>query len=162
MERRHQDPIAPIRSPTLAGVFLIDKDFFYEIGAFDDGMQIWGFENIEISLRVSGNFVGTTDSEILPFACPFPRYIIRQEQIWQCGGRYEIIPCSHIGHVFRNKSPYTFPGGVAKNVLHNAARVAEVGPSFFESKNGNAFYERLRGHSLSANSFLGGVGLRMG
>lgn len=31
-----------------------------------------------------------------------------------------------MGHVFRDKSPYTFPGGVAKIVLHNAARVAEV------------------------------------
>lgn len=31
-----------------------------------------------------------------------------------------------MGHVFRDKSPYSFPGGVAKIVLHNAARVAEV------------------------------------
>jgi hypothetical protein len=31
-----------------------------------------------------------------------------------------------VGHVFRDKSPYTFPGGVAKIVLKNAARVAEV------------------------------------
>lgn len=31
-----------------------------------------------------------------------------------------------MGHVFRDKSPYTFPGGVAKIVLQNAARVAEV------------------------------------
>lgn len=38
----------------------------------------------------------------------------------------EIIPCSHVGHVFRDKSPYSFPGGVSKIVLHNAARVAEV------------------------------------
>lgn len=47
-------------------------------------------------------------------------------QVWQCGGILEIIPCSHVGHVFRDKSPYTFPGGVSKIVLHNAARVAEV------------------------------------
>jgi len=47
-------------------------------------------------------------------------------QVWQCGGILEIAPCSHVGHVFRDKSPYTFPGGVAKIVNKNAARVAEV------------------------------------
>lgn len=31
-----------------------------------------------------------------------------------------------MGHVFRDKSPYSFPGGVQNIVLHNAARVAEV------------------------------------
>jgi len=47
-------------------------------------------------------------------------------QVWQCGGILEIVPCSHVGHVFRDKSPYTFPGGVSKIVFQNAARVAEV------------------------------------
>lgn len=56
------------------------------------------------------------------------RHVVNKHplQVWQCGGILEIIPCSHVGHVFRDKSPYTFPGGVSKIVLHNAARVAEV------------------------------------
>lgn len=56
MERRHQDKTAPLRSPTMAGgLFSIDKDFFYEIGSYDEGMDIWGGENLEMSFRVSGN-----------------------------------------------------------------------------------------------------------
>ena len=35
------------------GLFAIDKYYFYHLGGFDSGMEIWGSENIELSLRVS-------------------------------------------------------------------------------------------------------------
>lgn len=42
-----------------------------------------------------------------------------------CGGTLEIIPCSHVGHIFRKKSPYTWRPGV--DVLRkNLVRLAEV------------------------------------
>lgn len=35
------------------GLFSIDRDYFYEIGTYDKGMEIWGGENLEMSFRVS-------------------------------------------------------------------------------------------------------------
>uniref|UniRef100_A0A183C8T3 Polypeptide N-acetylgalactosaminyltransferase n=1 Tax=Globodera pallida TaxID=36090 RepID=A0A183C8T3_GLOPA len=86
MNRRGWDRSTPIQTPTIAGgLFAIDKKFFYEIGSYDQGMQVW-----------------------------------------MCGGSLEIHPCSRVGHVFRKQTPYTFPGGTAKVIHHNAKRTAEV------------------------------------
>lgn len=41
------------RTPTFAGgLFSISKDYFYHIGSYDEKMEIWGGENIEMSFRV--------------------------------------------------------------------------------------------------------------
>lgn len=43
-----------------------------------------------------------------------------------CGGTLEILPCSHVGHVFRASTPYSFPDGILQTINHNIGRVAEV------------------------------------
>ncbi|CAH1983213.1 unnamed protein product [Acanthoscelides obtectus] len=98
MKLRRKDATLPFNTPAMAGgLFAIDKQFFFDIGSYDDGMNIWGGENLEMSFR-----------------------------IWQCGGQVQIAPCSRVGHIFRKSSPYSFPGGVDKTLYSNLARVALV------------------------------------
>ncbi|KAK7871235.1 hypothetical protein R5R35_001094 [Gryllus longicercus] len=98
LRRRKHDISEPFRTPAMAGgLFAMDKDYFFELGAYDDKMEVWGGENLEMSFRV-----------------------------WQCGGSIEIAPCSHVGHIFRKSSPYSFPGGIAQILYSNLARVALV------------------------------------
>ena len=43
-----------------------------------------------------------------------------------CGGRMEIIPCSHVGHLFRRVMPYSWEGDGYRTMIRNSLRVAEV------------------------------------
>lgn len=48
-------------------------------------------------------------------------------KVWMCGGTLEMLPCSRVGHIFRRKTPYTFPGGGANHVVaYNSNRLANV------------------------------------
>lgn len=96
-KRRRASNISPTWSPTMAGgLFAINRKYYWEIGAYDEQMNGWGGENLEISFR-----------------------------IWQCGGTLETVPCSRVGHVFRSFHPYAFPGNSDTHGI-NTARMAEV------------------------------------
>ena len=41
------------RSPMFIGAnYVIDREFFFSIGAFDESMLYWGSENIDLAIRV--------------------------------------------------------------------------------------------------------------
>lgn len=46
----------PCRSPALIGCFIVDRQYFQEIGLLDEGMEVYGGENVELGIRVSRAF----------------------------------------------------------------------------------------------------------
>lgn len=52
-------------------------------------------------------------------------------QVWQCGGSVEVLPCARIAHIERAHKPYT--DDLTSHVRRNALRVAEVWMDEFKS-----------------------------
>ena len=108
--KRHNQPAEAVRSPTMAGgLFSIDREFFDRLGGYDPGFDIWGGENLELSFKT-----------------------------WMCGGTLEIVPCSHVGHIFRTRSPWQTYSDT-DNVKRNSIRLAEVWMDDYKKY----FYERI-------------------
>lgn len=67
---KHLDPFAiPIMT---GGIYMIHKNYFFQLGPYDEELLIWGAENLEMSFKIN-----------------------------LCGGQLLEVPCSRIGHVFR-------------------------------------------------------------
>ena len=100
IESQRKSAVEPILTPTTIGcTFVINRIYFFELGAFDEGMLIWGGENVELSFRT-----------------------------WMCGGSMYIYPCSVVAHIFRRFLPYEFPFqyGGGDIVRKNYQRIAEI------------------------------------
>eukprot|EP00408_Alexandrium_pacificum_P046024 CAMPEP_0171266612 /NCGR_PEP_ID=MMETSP0790-20130122/58730_1 /TAXON_ID=2925 /ORGANISM="Alexandrium catenella, Strain OF101" /LENGTH=211 /DNA_ID=CAMNT_0011735317 /DNA_START=24 /DNA_END=659 /DNA_ORIENTATION=+ len=87
----------PFPSPgTSGGIFAMRKDWFQQLDLWDPGMLEWGGDHVELTFKT-----------------------------WRCGGRIEIVPCSRIGHLFRD--PQHRPYDVEVNqVVKNYARLARI------------------------------------
>ncbi|XP_026168331.1 probable polypeptide N-acetylgalactosaminyltransferase 8 [Mastacembelus armatus] len=71
------DGSLPGKSPSVMGIMVADRKFLGEIGVLDEGMKVYGGENVELGIRV-----------------------------WTCGGSIEVVPCSKIAHIERLHKPY--------------------------------------------------------
>ncbi|KAK6195555.1 hypothetical protein SNE40_000962 [Patella caerulea] len=87
----------PFPTPILVGCAIAArKDYFVSTGQFDEGLNIWGGEHFDLSFRT-----------------------------WLCGGRILTVPCSRVGHMFKQFA-YDFNGDRSTIIRKNLMRVADI------------------------------------
>ncbi|XP_068141575.1 polypeptide N-acetylgalactosaminyltransferase 8 [Drosophila tropicalis] len=94
---------APHENPIMnGGLFAISRQWFFDLGSYDEGLRLWGGEQFELSLK-----------------------------IWLCGGTLLEVPCSRVGHLYRDASyklnlPKEEKNRLIKAENTNYRRVAEI------------------------------------
>ncbi|XP_055591523.1 putative polypeptide N-acetylgalactosaminyltransferase 9 [Uranotaenia lowii] len=87
----------PFDVPAMSGgLFAITRRFFDHLGWYDEGFEIYGIENIELSMKS-----------------------------WMCGGKMVTVPCSRVAHIQKKGHPYMHESG-KDYVRSNSLRLAEV------------------------------------
>uniref|UniRef100_A0A2M3YXF5 Polypeptide N-acetylgalactosaminyltransferase n=1 Tax=Anopheles braziliensis TaxID=58242 RepID=A0A2M3YXF5_9DIPT len=97
MKKKYENKMVPFDTPAMAGgLFTINRTFFERLGWYDEGFDIYGIENIELSMKS-----------------------------WMCGGKMVTVPCSRVAHIQKNGHPY-LRGEKKDVVRANSIRLAEV------------------------------------
>ncbi|XP_053669001.1 putative polypeptide N-acetylgalactosaminyltransferase 9 [Anopheles marshallii] len=97
LKKKYDNMMVPFDTPAMAGgLFSINRTFFERLGWYDDGFDIYGIENIELSMKS-----------------------------WMCGGKMVTVPCSRVGHIQKTGHPYLAKQS-KDVVRANSIRLAEV------------------------------------
>eukprot|EP00397_Hematodinium_sp_SG-2012_P033298 GEMP01035559.1.p1 GENE.GEMP01035559.1~~GEMP01035559.1.p1 ORF type:complete len:429 (+),score=54.29 GEMP01035559.1:307-1593(+) len=83
-------PVSP------GGIFAIRKQRFKDLGMYDDQLEQWGGEQIEMAFKS-----------------------------WRCGGRIDLVPCSRVAHYFRKPSNRPYDVSIP-TLLRNYRRLVEI------------------------------------
>lgn len=107
---------------THAGLFWILMQFSVQYLCCFHFINSCNISNLIFEIYHLTNISASPFHSVISF---FSRSLSRT-QVWMCGGTLLIVTCSHVGHVFRKATPYTFPGGTGRIINRNNARLAEV------------------------------------